>query len=232
MDGAVAILTCDKYSPFWEGMYYYMDKYWDYSIPWPIYFCNETLAVPHHPHIKHLPLGPGPYHERQLRMVSQLQNYKYIFYLQEEFWPYDRMTREMFMGLFQLIEQNNWDCLHLYGHQPEHYILEPTDVFFKNRRIMRFSNKSNWFFSQQARFWKRELLQKCIVPPLVSEEKISSSISVEVECDKYMRQNFPDSKVMLYHYWWYPIAGVAWRGKMSAVGQEMQYKMMVDKSMK
>ena len=227
MSGAVVIMTCDLYSPFWAGMYHYMRLHWDAAIDWPIYFCTEEMAPPDQS-FHHLAVGKGPFHERHIRILKALEKYDHIFFMLEEYWPIKLMTKEMFDGLYGMFVKNNWDCLHIDSVRPDIYKLKPTEHTFLDRRIWQFQNDSDWFFNQQAAFWKRDLMLKCVVPPTISEVEARSSITVELTCDAYMRQKYPDSKVMLYHYYWYPRGGVVNHGNISEYGRELGFQMNID----
>lgn len=204
-----------------------MRQHWDSSITWPIYFCSETLA-PSDQSFRQLLVGTGPFHERKRRILRTLKEYDHIFFMLEEYWPTLPMTKQMFDGLYQMMLQHDWDCLHVDTVRPDLYKLIPTDHVLLNRRIWQFDSNSNWFFNQQAAFWKRDFLFKCVVPPATSEVEEKSSITVEIACDLYMRREYPDAKVMLYHYWWYPRGGVVCHGKITPAGEELTAQMNID----
>lgn len=228
-DGVVLIMSCDRYQPFWNGLYHYMQKHWDKSINWPIYFCSEEVPFKtSDPNWHSLCLGKCSYNELQQRALNYLVDYEYIFFMLEDFWPSRPMTSSMFYGLFDLMKCNDWDCLHIDTMRPELYKVIPTSFTYENQRVLQFSNQSDWFFNQQAGFWKRKLLSECKIDPTIPEHMVSTTLSFEMGCDRYLKEKHPEAKIMLYHYWWYPRAGVSWRGEFSLIGKEMDVQMHID----
>lgn len=229
-DGAVLIMSCDRYQPFWDGLYHYMEKFWDYSIPWPIYFCTEDRKFEvHNPKWKNIRLGKAPFHILQRRALDILAEFDTLFFMLEDFWPSRPMTSSMFLGLYDLMKENQWDCLHIDSMRPDYYKVMPTPYVFQGQKILQLTNDSDWFFNQQAGFWKRELLMDCCIEPKIYEDQVSTTLSFEKGCDEYLKTKHPDAKIMLHHYWWYPRAGVSWRGQLSLIGQEMEAHMNIDK---
>lgn len=228
-NGCVVIQTCDAYQKYWESFYWSFDKYWDHSIPWPIYFCNEEIPVQmNNPNHHQLLTGVASHSARMAKILDDLKEYDYVFYMLEDFWLTDRMTKEMFIGLFDIMYNYQWDSLRVAPHMPELYKLESTDHIFQNRRILKYAKDSDWRFSQQSSFWKRDFLRSCIVEPKISEVEISSSLSGEIAMDKYMQEKFPDADIYHYHYHWYPISGSVWRGELSQMGEQIDFLRKVD----
>ena len=103
-----------------------------------------------------------------------------------------------------------------------------SNYYFENQKIIKFKENSDWIFNFQSRFWKKDLFEKCLVYPKISEAECSSAISVEVECDKHAKKNGILKDVYLYHHFYYPIGGVSYRGNITKLGQEMQNNMCID----
>jgi hypothetical protein len=183
MKGCVVVQTCDAYAKFWSGFAYSMRRYWDFSIPWPIYFCNEEVPIDFHdPGYKQLAVGKASYIERLRRILDVLPEYDYVFYMLEDFWPTDRMSREIFLGLFDIFQTNRWDCLRVSTFMPSHYKAVPTN----HKGILEYTKDSNWRFSQQAGFWRRDFLRSCLVEPTESEITHKTSLTAEIACDQYL----------------------------------------------
>ena len=229
--GCVVVQTCDSYQRFWNSFFWSFYKYWDRNISWPIYFCNEEIEV-NMPGFSQGRTGKGSHSDRMRRILASLPEYEYVFYLLEDFWLTDPMTKEMFDGLFSMVKENNWDSLRVATHQPAYYKVEPTEHRFQGQRILKFAKDSDWQYSQQAAFWKREFLLKCIVEPEISEVEVSSSITGEVAMDHFLRKNFPDSQIYLYNYNWYPVSGAVWRGKLTQMGEQIEFLRQVDQVVK
>lgn len=222
-NGCIVVQTCDAYQPYWESFYWSFMKYWDHDIAWPFYFCNEEIPVnfslPNHYQLK---TGKGSHSSRFAKILDSLE-YDYVFYMLEDFWLTDRMTKYMFSELFALMKNNDWDSLRVAPYMPEYYKLEKTDHIVQNRKIFKYTQDSDWKFSQQASFWKKDFLRNIIVEPQISEIDISTSLSGEIVMDQYLKQKYPDAKIYHYPYHWYPVSGVVWRGKLTQMGEQIEF---------
>lgn len=227
--GCIVVQTCDAYKPYWDSFLWSFNKYWDKKIDWPLFFCSEeTPAQLLNPLHRQFPTGPGTHSYRLAKILDALGEYEYVFYMLEDFWLTDRMTHEMFTELFDVMTTNNWDSLRVAPYMPAYYKMEATDFAVQGRKILKFAPESEWHFSQQASFWKRDFLRKCVVEAKVSEADVASSIAGEIAMDKYLKQTYPDAKIYLYHYHWYPISGSVWRGKLTQMGEQIDFLRQVD----
>lgn len=228
--GCIVVQTCDAYKPYWDSFLWSFNKYWDKKIDWPLFFCNEEIKPDFVNPLttQHIATGMGSHSTRLAKILDALVEYEYVFYMLEDFWLTDRMTHEMFSELFQMIQSNNWDSLRVAPYMPAYYKMEPTEFAVQGRKILKFTKESEWQFSQQASFWKRDFLRKCVVEAQVSDIEVSSSIAGEIAMDKYLRQTYPDSEHYLYHYHWYPISGSVWRGKLTQMGEQIEFLRQVD----
>lgn len=227
--GCIIVQTCDAYKPYWDSFLWSFNKYWDNKIDWPLYFCNEEMPVDLvNPAHRQFPTGKGSHSWRLAKILDALGQYDYVFYMLEDFWLTDRMTQEMFSGLFDLIQSNNWDSLRVAPYMPAYYKMLPTEFTYQDKPILRFAKDSEWHFSQQASFWKRDFLRKCVVEAQVDEKEVASSIAGEIAMDKYLKQTYPDAQIYLYHYHWYPISGSVWRGKLTQMGEQIDFLRQVD----
>ena len=221
-NGCVVIQTCDSYKKYWDSFFWSFNKYWDKSLNWDIYFCNENIDI-NQKGFKQLKTGSGSHSQRLQNIIENLNQYDYIFYLLEDFWLTDYMPKDLFLGLFNLVSENNWDSLRVAPYMPAFYKLDPTDIVFNNKRILKYRKDSEWKFSQQASFWKRDFLKKCIIEPEVSEVKISSSITGETAMDQYLNARYPEAEIYHYHYHWYPVSGAVWRGQLTQIGEQIDF---------
>ena len=226
----VVIQSCDKYKEAWNNLFWSMKKYWDQDIPCTIYFCNETIDLDLTGRYKQIKTGKMSHIEMMRKIIKkELCDYEYIFYMLEDFWPTDRMTKNMFLSLFEIMKKNNWDSLRVASHMPAYYELEKTNYFFENEMIFKYKRNSPWMFSQQAAFWKRSFLEKCLDIETESspEQIVSSSLPIEIAIDKNLRDKFPDAEIYHYHYMWYPIAGSYWRGEITLIGKQIDFARQV-----
>lgn len=224
--GCVVVQTCDSYLPYWDSFFWSFKKYWDKSINWPVFFCNEEIAVD--TELTQLPTGPGSHSTRLAKILDSLEEYEYVFYMLEDFWLTNQMTKEMFLGLFERMHNENWDSLRVAPLMPAYYKVIPTNFKFKDQKILKLTKDSDWQFSQQAAFWKRTFLRQCVVEPETTEAEAASSIVGEIAMDKYLKKTYPDAKIYLYNYYWYPISGAVWRGKLTQIGEQIEFLRQVD----
>jgi hypothetical protein len=226
--GCVIVQTCDAYAKYWDSFFWSFYKYWDQNINWPIYFCNEDLEIELNSPFIQARTGKGSHSSRLAGILDALNQYDYVFYMLEDFWMTDRMECHKFMGLFELMQSNNWESLRIAPHMPELYKLEPTNFKFDGKNIYKYAKDSDWKFSQQAAFWKRDFLRQCIIEPSISEVNVSTSLAGEIVMDRYLRENFPDAGIYHYHYHWYPVSGAVWRGELTQMGEQIEFLRKVD----
>lgn len=222
MNCPVIIQTCDRYSKFWDGLFRFMDKNWDMSINSEIYFCNEELniSLPHG--FNQILTGKGTFVEN-LRFILNKVGEENVFYMLEDFWPIAPMNHDIFLSTYKFFLQNNADAMQISSYLP-YYSLKST----KNNGIFEFEKDSEWIFNFQARFWKAESFDKFLTEPKISESEVSSAITVEVASDQKARSS-RELSVFLFHYFWYPISGVSYRGELTDIGLQMQNIVNIDK---
>ena len=218
----VVIQTCDKYSRFWDGLFRHMGKQWDPDIGSPIFFCNEE-AKPDLPRgFNHLPTGRGTFVEN-LRFILNSLGEENIFYMLEDFLPTAPMSEELFSHTRRIFVDEDLDAFQVSSYLP-YYSLDLTDT----KGLFRFRRNSEWIFNFQARFWKADSLSEFLSEPEVSESEVGSAITVEISSDMAVRKAGGFS-AMLYHYLWYPISGVSYRGEFTEIGRQMQNVVEIDR---
>ena len=223
MNCPVVIQTCDKYERFWEGLFRFMSKQWDFSIGSEIFFCNEEISVPNLPRaFRHLPTGRGSFVEN-LKTILDKVGSDHVFYMLEDFWPTAPMKKDMFLGLHKFFLTSGADAVQVSSYLP-YYSLDVTE----NEGIFRFRKESEWIFNFQARFWKCDSFSKFLTEPEMSESEARSAITVEIASDRKARETGSLS-AFLYHYLWYPISGVSYRGEMTEIGRQMQNDAGIDR---
>ena len=228
MSGCVIIQTCDAYQHLWAGLAFSMNRYWDYNIPWPIYFCNEEAKVffPDGVQFRQIQTGKGNYADRLLTILDAVSEFDYVFYMIEDFWPTDRMTKEFFTGLANLVEENQWKCLRVSILSKDHHNeLELSPYVFQGKPIFQYKKSAEWKFMQQSSIWDRKFLREIVAGAKKCEIVESTSLGTEAACDVFLRQNYPDVPVYFYHYYWYPVSGVSWRGELNLIGRQIEYLM-------
>jgi hypothetical protein len=229
MNCAIVVQTCDKYEPFWDGFFHFMGKQWDRNIKCPIYFCNEEKNISAPSGFKQIKTGKNSFIQNLNNILNSVQE-DHVFYMLEDFWPTAPMGKELFEELYDCFLENDLDALQASSFLP-YYELEAMQKRIASQNVFRFKKNSEWIFNFQARFWKKDSLQKCLVEPEISESVVGSAITAEIQSDKFARENM-DLQVLLFHHFWYPISGVAYRGKLTAEGEQMKNVMNIDKYVK
>lgn len=218
----VVIQTCDRYSRFWDGMFRFMDKHWDRSIDSEIFFCNEEAKVDLPEGFRHLPTGKGTFAEN-LRFILNGLGSQHVFYMLEDFWPIAPMRKDMFDAMHKFFTEVDADALQISPYLP-YYSLRCTD----KEGMFEFSRDSDWIFNFQARFWKSDVFLGLLSDPEISESIVNSAITVEMASDRRARDR-GGIKAFLFHYFWYPISGVSYRGELTDTGREMQNIVNIDR---
>lgn len=222
MNCPVVIQTCDKYSRFWDGLFRFMAKNWDPSIAVPIYFCNEEAEVDLPEGFRRLPTGKGTFAQNLTKILETLGEER-IFYMLEDFWPNAPMGGELFREMYGLFLSEDLDALQISSYLP-YYSLRPTE----RPMLFEFTRGSEWIFNFQARFWKSDSMLRHLTEPEISESVARSAITVEIASDRKARES-GGLDAMLYHYLWYPISGVSYRGDFTEIGRQMQNVVDIDR---
>jgi hypothetical protein len=203
-----------------------MEKHWDESIEMPMYFCNEEKKLELPRRFKQIRTGTGSF-VQNLKSALDKAGHDHVFYMLEDFWPIAPMSASRFRSLYDLFVKNEMDALQVSTYTP-HYELESTDLTIQEIKLLKFKPESEWIFNFQARFWKAKSLVSCLKEPQISESIVSSAITVEIESDSHARKEM-NLQVWLHHYFWYPITGVAYRGKLTDIGEQMQNVVNIEK---
>lgn len=226
MNCAVIVQTCDKYERFWDGFFHFMEKQWGSDIKCPVFFCNEEKKIDLPRGFTQIRTGSGSFVQNLKATLDEI-NQEHIFYMLEDFWPTAPMSSVKFNALYESFVKNEMDALQVSTYTP-YYKLTVDDMAVCGSKLLKFKADSEWIFNFQARFWKKELLSKCLREPSISESEVSSAITVEMESDECARREMK-LKVWLHHYFWYPITGVAYRGNLTEIGKQMQNVVEIEK---
>ena len=123
-DISLVIQTCDEYEKFWHGWYLMFKRHKMFDLGWPVYFCNEEIDLPfsdiRFTQIKTgkskkymgteqrdwLPTFGGPkqvdegWSDRLIHILKSVDT-KYVFYMQEDQWPFANVDVELFNELLR-----------------------------------------------------------------------------------------------------------------------------------
>jgi len=225
MSVCALIQTCDHYSKFWPGFWRFMEKNWDFGIGVPIYFCNEESEAEVPEWCRRLKTGKGTFVQTLTQALDSIEE-EHVFFMLEDFWPISTMSNEMFGSLYRAFLDFDMDALQVSNYTP-YYSVEASEVEVMGQRLLKFDPTSEWVFNFQCRFWKRETLKRLLVEPSVSESEVRSAITVEIATDESVRKG-AGLRAFLFHYLWYPMSGVAYRGEFTEFGKNLQNIVLVD----
>lgn len=221
---AVLIQTCDKYEKFWNGFFNFFKKHWDNKIESKIYFSNEHKEIDLPKNINQIKTGKGTFVQSLKKTLNEIEQDD-IFFILEDFWPIAPMNKELFSQLYDFFKNDNLDAFQVGPYTP-YYKLNKTKYEINGQCIWKIQKDSDWLFNLQARFWKKNILDKCLTEPELSESKVNSAITVEVASDVLAKKY--NLNAAFYHYFWYPIGGVSYRGEFTEIGKQMQNIAAID----
>lgn len=219
LDLSLLIHTCDSYEKFWGGMFYTLDSYWNYD-DIPVYFANEEKmiqditidckGIPYRPdsRIKQILTGKtdqNGFSTRFIEAVKQIPN-KYFIYLQEDMWLRRSLDKDLLIDLVNFMDSVNADSVRIHAKlwYYDSYILEPTEYFIKNQRVLKTIGSN--ILSHNATIWRKDYILKHQLPgedPWLNEEAGSKRMSSDNNNN--------------YHYniHWYCQPGIADKGEFS-----------------
>jgi len=226
MSVAVVVQTCDRYQKYWGGFLHFMERQWDDSIKANIYICNEEVDIQLPDWCRQIKTGRGTFVSNLKKSVESL-NEEHVFLMLEDFWPISPIKRRMFDALYEEFKSGGWDALQVSNYTP-YYSLKKSERTVLGSNLLEFEPESPWLFNLQARFWRPDALISSLVEPELSETEVSSAITVEMSSDEFARKNL-NLKAALYHYLWYPLSGVAYRGEMTDFGSQLQNIVELDR---
>lgn len=227
---AIVIQTCDKYEFLWEGWWHYFKKYWDFSIPSEIWFCNEvksdnlSLIVVENNQLRdrlvHCNTGTAPWGERLLHIIDVLPDeVDTIFYMQEDFWLHRKLPKHVFesrLKTFREMDMNAFRCC----EPSKHFHLKKA-----KQAPYKFLDTSPYLMTHQASFWKKDFLRSCILPhedPWQNEKKgtqrIQDRINGPLEPELGCRWHW-DPKIYFAPFRFYHT--VCRKGKLTEQGRQL-----------
>ena len=143
---SIIIHTCDKYKFCWEGWYYYFKQYWNFNLPWKIYFLNEVIKVDYE-NIIQIKSGYGEWSNRLKTGLNEIKS-DYIFYIQEDMWLQKKIDFDLFMDLFEIVKKNDFNALRIVCNQDfKYYKLKATNIL--DPSLFKFKNKFKTSFYSQ-----------------------------------------------------------------------------------
>jgi hypothetical protein len=227
MSASVLVLTCDRYRPYWDGFWHFMERHWDFGIDVPVYMCNESARADTAPGWCRQVLTGGATFVENLKRALETVGSDEVFLMLEDFWPIAPMKRELFWDLHGRFREGGWDALQVSNYTP-YYKVRGTEIGVAGRTLLEFERDSDWIFNFQARFWRSGALYDALVEPEVSERAVGSAITAEMASDRRVRER-GGMRACLYHYLWYPLSGVSYRGELTEYGRQLQNIVEIDR---
>lgn len=208
----IVIQTCDRYEFAWKPLFHFIDRYWEKNIA-EIFFCTEEKKPNLPKGFNLIRTGKGSFVSNLKNILSEIES-EDIFYLLEDYWPIAPFKKRLFDACFSFFKEKQADAFQISSYTP-HYNLIKTEYKIDNLNVYKFSNDNKWMINFNARFWKKECLLNCLFEPKISESRVNSAITVEVECNQKLNNLM---NVYFIHYFWYPISGVLYRRKFTDIG--------------
>ena len=151
---AVFISSCDAYSDAWEAFFTLFFKYWP-ECTFPIYFISNQKKYENDRVIPiNFPENMGSAHYWAERLKTSIQNnpYRYILYLQEDYFITKPVDTKKILSLIEIMKKENAGYLRLYPSPGP-------DRKFKNYAdIGEIDNNSKYRTSLQAALWDSKVL--------------------------------------------------------------------------
>jgi hypothetical protein len=156
IDLAIVIQTCDKYDIFWNAWFKSFCEYWDFELPYKIYFCNEVSELPFkHDKITQLKTGINEFSDRLLFILNNIPE-EYLFYIQEDIWLIKSINIAKYYSDFV---KYNFDSLRIPRDYNRFYKLIQ---HIEGDYIQLDNVFSGFLVSHHPSFWKKSFFIKCM----------------------------------------------------------------------
>lgn len=221
-DISIVIQTCDKYDFLWKGWYLSWSQHWCWGLEWPVYFCNEGKALPFNDErITHITSPESSdangFSTRLKNILSQIKT-KYVLYVQDDMWPMEKTDRETMMNALYCMKHYGWDSLKLHERIWFNYTLLKTHHFIGDKRILKYSNDSEYLFTHNAAIWRKDFLTEIMTDnenPWDNEFNGTKRIA-----------DMKTAKIYHFDYRWYWQPGVSSNGVLTETGQELMRQLI------
>lgn len=199
----IVLHTCDKYKEFWKPWYYFTRKY--IKNPCKIYFLSEEEDPEFVDDVIVIKTGKGEWGQRLLDGLNKIPE-KYVFYMQEDFWPCKPMDLSEFSEYFINYAM---DVLRI-TETCEYFSLENTHT----ENLYKFSQNSEYLMTHQFSLWNKAFFMKYINPE-------DNPWQNELQQSKKIAKN-PHSIYLINHKWY---NSTVTKGILQPIGQQMLEEM-------
>jgi len=146
----IVLHTCDKYKQFWNPWMFFVKKY--IKKPYKIYFLSEEEDPDFIDDVIVIKTGKGEWGKRLLDGLKIIPE-KYIYYMQEDFWPCKPIDLSIYSEYFV---NHGMDALRISGNSYLYNLDKVSDNLYK------FSQNSNYLMTHQFSLWDKEYFMKYI----------------------------------------------------------------------
>ncbi len=202
---AIIIHTCDDYIFCWAGWHYFFKKYWNFKLPFKIYFVNENLDVDFNG-IEQIKTGTGEWSVRLKKALTKIPE-KNILYMQEDFWLQASIDIVKYYSVFYDL---SLDRLQFSPTDPTYTLFKKFKI--GNLVLRKFARRSNYLISHQPSIWKKSFFLSC----LDNEE---SPWENEIDGTKRLRKKYSSFAIFFSEINWYE--GVSRQGKLTEHGMKL-----------
>jgi hypothetical protein len=149
---AIIIQSCDAFEFLWEGWLYAWQKYWDFKIPYPIYFITETKSPVFPKVINNIQVGKGEFSSNLIHAFEKIPE-SHIFYMQDDFWLRATYYKALFDYHYNIFYEFEMDCLRIIGPIKKYKALKL--YFDLDYPFLRFQLDSPYIGTHISAFWKK-----------------------------------------------------------------------------
>ena len=153
-DIPIILHTIDSYSIYWDYWFYFFNKHCSQYFE-NVIFCPETKIPSFHDKVKVFHTGHGEWGKRLMKILENL-DCKYIFYMQEDFWPISVFP--FTQQLCNLFQKDNLDCFRI-SSLCNYYLLDKLD-----KNIYQYKQFSPYTMSHQFSMWDKDFFYNALLP--------------------------------------------------------------------
>lgn len=160
---SVLITSCDRYEFCWHGFNTCFQKFWDFSLGWPIYFATEEKKVKFDG-INNIQTGVHMWSNNLMLALAEIDS-EYIFLILEDFWIKKKVEEGLFAKVFDAVQRYNFDTIRICeGKSVWHKVTKLTEISGNPFYDINLSQSKKYHVSYQAGIWKKEFLLRHLIP--------------------------------------------------------------------
>jgi len=158
---SIIVNTTDSFEDCWLPFFKLFKKYWpEYS--GRIYLNTETKEFKYEG-LNIISVKSGlinqPWSECLQYAINQIEG-EYFIYMQEDYFLNNKVNHKSITELYELFENNKFDCLHLTDQCTK----GPFDISTVNKNLWEIKKGADYRVSTQAAFWRKGSILEIIRP--------------------------------------------------------------------